>query len=107
MLCDVFDIFRIDHVLGFYRIYSFPWRPQRNAEFLPLTLDEAAARTGGHRRCRYPRNHPSMSHRLHGRRLQESCGVRQNRAGQLSRSSMRLRLLAWRRSDDAYGVAHG
>lgn len=47
-LCEVFDIFRIDHVLGFYRIYSFPWRPQRNAEFLPLTLEAAAARTGGH-----------------------------------------------------------
>ena len=47
-LTDVFHIFRIDHVLGFYRIYSFPWRPQRNAEFLPLTNEEAAARTGGH-----------------------------------------------------------
>ncbi len=46
-LTEVFDIFRIDHVLGFYRIYSFPWRPQRNAEFLPLTEEEAAARTGG------------------------------------------------------------
>ncbi len=46
-LCEVFDLFRIDHVLGFYRIYSFPWRPQRNAEFLPLSLEEAAARCGG------------------------------------------------------------
>lgn len=46
-LTDVFHIFRIDHILGFYRIYSFPWRPQRNAEFLPLTHEEAAAKTGG------------------------------------------------------------
>jgi len=46
-LTDVFHIFRIDHILGFYRIYSFPWRPQRNGEFLPLTHEEAAARTGG------------------------------------------------------------
>ena len=46
-LCEVFDIFRIDHVLGFYRIYSFPWRPQRNPEFLMLTPDEAKERTGG------------------------------------------------------------
>lgn len=46
-LTDVFHIFRIDHVLGFYRIYGFPWRPQRNAEFLPLTEEEAKARTGG------------------------------------------------------------
>lgn len=46
-VCEVFDIFRIDHVLGFYRIYAFPWRPQQNHEFLPLTEEEAAARTGG------------------------------------------------------------
>jgi 4-alpha-glucanotransferase len=43
----VFHVFRIDHVLGFYRIYAFPWRPTRNAEFLPLTWDEMRARTGG------------------------------------------------------------
>jgi 4-alpha-glucanotransferase len=46
-LCRVFDIFRIDHVLGLYRIYAFPWRPGRNDEFLALAPDEAAARTGG------------------------------------------------------------
>lgn len=46
-LTEVFDIFRIDHVLGFYRIYSFPWRPQRNAEFCYLSDDEARALTGG------------------------------------------------------------
>ncbi|MEQ1852882.1 MAG: 4-alpha-glucanotransferase, partial [Chthoniobacteraceae bacterium] len=40
-------IFRIDHVLGFYRIYAFPWRPERNAEFLPLTEEEARSRAGG------------------------------------------------------------
>lgn len=43
----IFHIFRIDHVLGFYRIYAFPWRPQRNREFLPLTWEEMRARTGG------------------------------------------------------------
>jgi 4-alpha-glucanotransferase len=46
-LTDIFHVFRIDHVLGFYRIYRFPWRPQRNAEFLDLSHEEAAARTGG------------------------------------------------------------
>ncbi len=46
-LTEVFDIFRIDHTLGFYRIYSFPWRPKFNAEFLHLSDDEARARTGG------------------------------------------------------------
>jgi 4-alpha-glucanotransferase len=53
-LCRFFDIFRIDHALGFYRIYGFPWRPDRNGEFLFLTPDEARARTGG----RLPGFHP-------------------------------------------------
>ncbi len=44
---EIFHLFRIDHILGFYRIYSFPWRPALNAEFLPLTPEEAQARTGG------------------------------------------------------------
>lgn len=44
---EIFHLFRIDHVLGFYRIYAFPWRPQRNAEFLPLDWEEMRARTGG------------------------------------------------------------
>ena len=42
-----FHLFRIDHILGFFRIYGFPWRPESNADFLPLTEGEARARTGG------------------------------------------------------------
>jgi 4-alpha-glucanotransferase len=42
-----FHLFRIDHVLGFYRIYAFPWRPARNKEFLPLDWNEMLARTEG------------------------------------------------------------
>ena len=42
-----FHLFRIDHILGFFRIYGFPWRPQYNADFLPLTEEEARAHTGG------------------------------------------------------------
>ncbi len=38
----VFHFFRIDHVLGLFRIYSFPWTPDRNAEFLPMSETEAA-----------------------------------------------------------------
>ncbi len=41
-LTDIFHIFRIDHILGFYRIYSFPWHPKRNHEF--LELNDAAAK---------------------------------------------------------------
>ncbi len=44
---EIFHVFRIDHVLGFYRIYAFPWRPERNAEILPLGWEEMLARTGG------------------------------------------------------------
>ena len=46
-LTEVFHIFRIDHILGFYRIYAFPWRPQRNGGFLDLTEEQAAEITGG------------------------------------------------------------
>jgi 4-alpha-glucanotransferase len=42
-----FHVFRVDHILGFFRIYSFPWRPQFNPEFLLLSEDEAKTRTGG------------------------------------------------------------
>jgi 4-alpha-glucanotransferase len=44
---QIFHVFRIDHVVGFYRIYSFPWRPGRNEEFLPLDWDQMRQRTGG------------------------------------------------------------
>ncbi len=48
-LTEIFGMYRIDHVLGFYRIYAFPWMPERNPEFLDLSEDEAAARCGGRR----------------------------------------------------------
>jgi 4-alpha-glucanotransferase len=41
-----FKIFRIDHVLGFYRVYSFPWPPQDNARYASLTPDEVRALAG-------------------------------------------------------------
>ncbi|HVF71423.1 MAG TPA: 4-alpha-glucanotransferase [Chthoniobacterales bacterium] len=52
----IFHVFRIDHVLGFYRIYAFPWRPTRNPEFLPLTQEEMLERTGGKFPQFYPRD---------------------------------------------------
>ena len=42
-----FHLFRIDHVLGFYRIYAFPWRPRQNRRFLPLNWDEMLGKTSG------------------------------------------------------------
>ena len=44
---SMFHLFRIDHVLGFYRMYGFPWRPEQNAHFLPLSEEEASRETGG------------------------------------------------------------
>lgn len=52
----IFHVFRIDHVLGFYRIYAFPWRPARNKEFLPLSQQEMRERTGGRFPQFYPRD---------------------------------------------------
>ena len=44
---DVFHFLRVDHALGFFRIYSFPWRPEDNAQFTDLTVEQARERTGG------------------------------------------------------------
>jgi 4-alpha-glucanotransferase len=44
---EMFHLFRIDHILGFYRLYSFPWRPDRNGDFLHLTHEQARQKTGG------------------------------------------------------------
>ena len=44
---NVFHVFRIDHVLGFYRIYAFPWRPKWNETFLPLDWNQMLERAGG------------------------------------------------------------
>ncbi|MEP6975243.1 MAG: 4-alpha-glucanotransferase [Spartobacteria bacterium] len=44
---EIFHLFRIDHILGFYRIYAFPWRPVRNAEILPLGWEEMRTLTSG------------------------------------------------------------
>jgi 4-alpha-glucanotransferase len=47
MTCEVFHLLRVDHALGFFRIYNFPWRPEDNARFTNLTADEAMEITGG------------------------------------------------------------
>ena len=65
---DLFHVFRIDHILGFYRIYSFPWRPERNGEFLPLSAGEAQERTGGRLPQFKPRDDESPENREANRR---------------------------------------
>ncbi|MDX1985351.1 MAG: 4-alpha-glucanotransferase [Candidatus Obscuribacter sp.] len=44
---EIFHYFRIDHVLGFFRVYAFPWIPERNSEFVDLSEEEARALAGG------------------------------------------------------------
>ena len=59
-LTEIFGMFRIDHILGFYRIYGFPWHPRHNHKFLGLNHQEAAEITGGP----LPRwfDHPDQTH---------------------------------------------
>ncbi|MHA3772369.1 4-alpha-glucanotransferase [Verrucomicrobiota bacterium sgz303538] len=60
---EFFDLFRIDHILGFYRIYGFPWRPDRNGDFLPLSREEARKQTGGPLPCFCPRPDDTPEHK--------------------------------------------
>ncbi len=42
-----FHGFRLDHVIGFFRIYAFPWLPENNEKFTNLTPEEVKTITGG------------------------------------------------------------
>jgi 4-alpha-glucanotransferase len=69
-MMSMFDLVRVDHALGFFRIYSFPWRPEINAEFLELTEEEAKEKTGGRLPDFMPRDDSSPENeernRIHG-----------------------------------------
>lgn len=43
----IFHFLRLDHVLGFFRIYSFPWHPTENERFTLLSENETQILTGG------------------------------------------------------------
>ena len=47
LMRQIFPLLRVDHALGFFRIYSFPWPPSENERFVGLTAEQAAALTGG------------------------------------------------------------
>lgn len=66
--CRVFHMFRVDHVLGFFRVYAFPWGPERNGEFLGLGEAEALALTGGRLPGFRPRPDDTPEHREANRR---------------------------------------
>src|SRR5215510_10219353 len=65
---NIFHVFRIDHVQGFYRIYAFPWRPGKNKEFLPLDLHQMLERTAGRVPHFVPRNDETSENREANRR---------------------------------------
>jgi 4-alpha-glucanotransferase len=44
---QIFDLCRLDHVMGLFRLYAFPWTSDHDADFLPLNPMQAARRTGG------------------------------------------------------------
>jgi 4-alpha-glucanotransferase len=57
------DMFRIDHILGFYRVYAFPWRPEQNDLFIGMDVDAVRARTGGRLPIFLPRDDESAESR--------------------------------------------
>lgn len=60
----IFHLMRVDHALGFFRIYSFPWRPEINAEFLPLSQAEAMERTGQRLPCFMMRDDSTLENQM-------------------------------------------
>lgn len=47
MLRSIFHLLRLDHALGFFRLYTFPWPPNENACFTHLNEREVRLLTGG------------------------------------------------------------
>jgi 4-alpha-glucanotransferase len=53
---EVFHLLRVDHALGFFRIWNFPWRPQENERFTFLSPQQAQEITCGALPCFLPRD---------------------------------------------------
>jgi 4-alpha-glucanotransferase len=68
---SVFHLLRVDHALGFFRIYSFPWRPQENARFIDLTPEQAKEITGGLLPGFVPFDDSTQEHREYNRKQGE------------------------------------
>jgi 4-alpha-glucanotransferase len=66
---QIFHYFRIDHVLGFYRVYAYPWIPEDNHLYTDLSHDQARQKAGD-----LPRFWPGGDQDGHQRWLNEQHG---------------------------------
>ncbi|MEM9399326.1 MAG: 4-alpha-glucanotransferase [Verrucomicrobiota bacterium] len=41
-----FHVFRLDHVLGFYRIFAFPWQPHENWKYVDMEPEQVKEQLG-------------------------------------------------------------
>jgi len=68
---EVFHLLRVDHALGFFRIWSFPWRPEDNERFTFLNHNQARELSGGALPCFVPRDDATPENRDYNRRQGE------------------------------------
>jgi 4-alpha-glucanotransferase len=79
----IFHAFRIDHVLGLFRIYSFPWLPQQNDEYVHLTPAEAKEKAHGREPHFIPRpDEPADNAALNARDGEDLLRMIQEAAGE-------------------------
>lgn len=64
-----FHCFRIDHILGFYRLYCFPWLPERNDEFAEMEKEEVKKLAGD-----LPRFFPESDENPEGAEINQKAG---------------------------------
>ncbi len=69
---EIFHSFRMDHILGIYRIYGFPWRPEMNAHFASVPVEAVESECGG----RLPRFHPRPDNTDSEKRMNREHGER-------------------------------
>lgn len=70
-LHSIFHLLRIDHALGLFRIYSFPWKPESDAQFLNLSLEAVKKITGGRVPQFVDYDDETLEHRIHNQRRGE------------------------------------
>ncbi len=66
-LRSLFHFLRIDHALGLFRIYSFPWKPEHDAQFINQSPEEVKAITNGRLPCFIDYDDDTIEHRTHNK----------------------------------------